>query len=102
MAAFRKEVRAYLEEIVPKDMVYSPDWRDYSKEEHERKNEIIKKLGSKGWLCPTWPTEYGGGGLTAEHAIIIEEEADEFNISLGERGGIAGPSIIVWGTDEQK
>jgi len=102
MAAFRKEVRAFLEEIVPKDMVYSPDWRDYSKAEHVRRDEIIRKLGSKGWLCPTWPKEYGGGGLTAEHAIVIEEETDEFNISLGERGGIAGPSIIVWGTDEQK
>ena len=86
MAAFRKEVRTYLEEIVPKDLVYSPDWRDYSKAEHERRNEIISKLGGKGWLCPTWPKEYGGGGLTADHAVVIEEEADNFNIPLGERG----------------
>src|SRR5207248_3006984 len=102
MATFRKEVRTFLEEIVPKDLVDSPDWRDYPEEDHQKRQEIKRKLGDKGWLAPTWPKQYGGGGLTVDHAIILDEELERLNVSMGDVGGIYCPSILVWGTDEQK
>ena len=32
------------------------------------------KLGAKGWIAPNWPREYGGGGLSNNHAAIINQE----------------------------
>jgi alkylation response protein AidB-like acyl-CoA dehydrogenase len=52
------------------------------------------------------PREYGGGGLDVDHAIILEEEADRLDLSLPpfyDTGGTLGaPSILVWGSEEQK
>ena len=102
MAAFRKEVKAFLDQIVPKDLVYSPDWQDYPESDYQKRRDIQKKLGEKGWLAPTFPKQYGGGGLSVDHAIVIDEELEQLNLAFGDAGGIYGPSILVWGTDEQK
>jgi alkylation response protein AidB-like acyl-CoA dehydrogenase len=64
------------------------------------------KLGESGLATPGWPAEYGGLGLAADAAAVITDEltrlradrpADEF-IGLA----LAGPTIIEWGSDEQK
>ena len=65
-----------------------------------------RKLGARGWLYATAPARYGGGGLDVDHAIILEEEVDRFDLSLPpyyDRGGRLGSaSILVWGTEEQR
>jgi hypothetical protein len=33
-----------------------------------------KAIGEKGWATPTWPTEYGGGGLTPQQARVLGQE----------------------------
>ncbi len=64
------------------------------------------ELGESGLATPGWPAEYGGLGLAAAAAAVVTDEltrlradrpADEF-IGLA----LAGPTIIEWGTDEQK
>ncbi len=66
------------------------------------------RLASRGWGAPTWPTEYGGGGLSHAHARIINEEltrAGAFNhISMITGMGITmvGPTLLDYGTDDQK
>ena len=40
--------------------------------------EFQKKLGARGWLCPTWPEEYGG--LNSSQHVRREESP---NSSLG-------------------
>ena len=30
----------------------------------------FERMVDKGWTCPEWPTEYGGGGLSAEQAKV--------------------------------
>ena len=64
------------------------------------------QLGESGLATPGWPAEYGGLGLAADAAAVITDEltrlradrpADEF-IGLA----LAGPTIIEWGSDEQK
>jgi alkylation response protein AidB-like acyl-CoA dehydrogenase len=64
------------------------------------------ELGESGLATPGWPAEYGGLGLAADAAAVITDEltrlradrpADEF-IGLA----LAGPTIIEWGSDEQK
>jgi alkylation response protein AidB-like acyl-CoA dehydrogenase len=55
---FRKEVCAFLDEIVTEEV-----------HEHERRTgdgfheAVHLALGSKGWLFPAWPVEEGGAGL---------------------------------------
>jgi alkylation response protein AidB-like acyl-CoA dehydrogenase len=58
-----------------------------------------------GWICATWPTEYGGKGLTTMQGVVLSEEfanakapmrADFFGDTL------VGPTLLQWGTEEQK
>ncbi|MBI2888007.1 MAG: acyl-CoA dehydrogenase family protein [Chloroflexi bacterium] len=104
--AFRKEVRTWLEAIVPAGISQSPREEDHPREEWEKRREVGRKLGTKGWLWPTMSPEYGGGGLTMDHAIILDEELERLGLSsppyYDSGGRMGAPSILVWGTDEQK
>jgi alkylation response protein AidB-like acyl-CoA dehydrogenase len=63
------------------------------------------KLYGGGWICAGWPTEYGGKGLSLIQQVVLNEEfaragaplrADFFGDTL------VGPTILQWGTEEQK
>jgi alkylation response protein AidB-like acyl-CoA dehydrogenase len=69
-----------------------------------RYNAWMKKLAKRGWIAAAWPVEYGGAGMTIMQQFIFNEE---LALARAPRpGGIgiamAGPTIIVYGTDEQK
>ena len=65
--------------------------------------EVLRGLGSRGWLAPTWPREYGGSGLPQIYRYIIMEELDYFTEQHSLVGaGMAGPIILARGSDEQK
>ncbi|MER3397001.1 MAG: hypothetical protein C4315_01250 [Chloroflexota bacterium] len=104
--AFRKEVRAFLEANIPPDLEEPVDPADLSYEQYLMRRELGRKLGERGWLFPTFPKEYGGGGLPMELAVIIEEELDRYGLSLppfyNTGGTLGAPCILVWGTEEQK
>ena len=62
-----------------------------------------RALAANGWLTIAWPKEYGGQGASHMDQLIFKEEL------LGMGGGfdfsgvqLAGPTIMVHGTDEQK
>ena len=62
-------------------------------------------LHESGWAVPTWPVEYGGRGHGALAATIALEEfaaagAPIARATVGEL--LLGPTILRWGTDEQK
>jgi alkylation response protein AidB-like acyl-CoA dehydrogenase len=65
-----------------------------------------QRFGETGWAAPTWPKEYGGGGLSPGHARVIAQElgkAGAFNPLLFGMGiTMIGPTILDYGTDEQK
>lgn len=65
-----------------------------------------KAIGEKGWATPTWPTEYGGGGLTPQQARVLGQEmakAGAFNpLTFGMGITMIGPTIMDYGTPEQK
>jgi len=64
---------------------------------------ILRKVGAKGWLCPTWPKEYGGLELPSMYRYIISEEMDAHLEMVGGVGaGMAGPVILRHGSEEQK
>ena len=103
---FRQEVRAWLDENAncpPElgEIPIEPDNMTYEMWQWAR--DFQRKLGSKGWLYPLWPKEYGGGGLTAEHDIIIKEELQNKKYPVAySMANMAMPAIFVYGTDEQK
>src|SRR5277367_6423621 len=58
-----------------------------------------------GWVGISWPKEYGGRGATLTQQIIYNEEMAKVNSPMLVNGlGImlVGPTIIHWGTEEQK
>jgi alkylation response protein AidB-like acyl-CoA dehydrogenase len=64
---------------------------------------ILRKIGAKGWLCPTWPKKYGGLELPYIYRYIIQEQMHYFtNIYATVGAGMAGPIIIKHGTEQQK
>ena len=62
-------------------------------------------LGAKGWTVPTWPKEYGGGGLNNDEAGILYEELARISARLPMHGmgvSMIGPTLLEYGTEEQK
>ena len=62
-------------------------------------------MGKKGWGVPTWPKEYGGGGLDRAQARVLGEElarAGAYNPIGGMGVMMFGPTLLEYGTDEQK
>src|SRR4051794_33715088 len=98
--AFRDELREWLAANEPGDppahdddarFAWARDWQ--------------RKLADGGWASVHWPVEYGGRGATLTQSAIFFEE-------LGRAGAplpanvlgllLAGPTIMLWGNDEQK
>jgi alkylation response protein AidB-like acyl-CoA dehydrogenase len=109
-AAFRADVREFI------DREYKGDGNDGEArgaaqaaaqggpEAMARYQAWMKKLAKKGWIAAAWPVEYGGAGMTIMQQFIFNEE---LALARAPRpGGIgiamAGPTIIVYGTEEQK
>ncbi len=65
-----------------------------------------KAIGLKGWGTPTWPAEYGGGGLSPQQARVLAQEMAKlgaFNpLMFGMGVTMIGPTILDYGTAEQK
>ncbi|HSZ53213.1 MAG TPA: acyl-CoA dehydrogenase family protein [Caulobacteraceae bacterium] len=64
-----------------------------------------KAMGEKGWGVPTWPTQYGGGGLTPQHARVLQQEMGKIGAwnPIGGMGVMMfGPTLLEYGNDEQK
>jgi alkylation response protein AidB-like acyl-CoA dehydrogenase len=65
----------------------------------------IERMVEKGWTCPTWPQQYGGGGLSKDEYVILLEEMRQINArpALSSFGtSMIGPTLLEYGTDEQK
>ncbi|HEY2708886.1 MAG TPA: acyl-CoA dehydrogenase family protein [Caulobacteraceae bacterium] len=65
-----------------------------------------ERMGAKGWTAPTWPTQYGGGGLNAAQGRVVQQEMARvggFNpVAFGMGITMIGPTILDYGTDAQK
>src|SRR4051812_46169206 len=67
--------------------------------------EWWQRLADSGWAVPTWPEEWFGRGLSRDDGVAVSRALGEAE-ALGPPGGLglmlAGPTIIVHGSDEQK
>lgn len=99
--AFRDEVRAFIDENYPKDLVGMGSREDLTREQFLAWHKI---LGAKGWSAPAWPEKYGGTGWTSTQRYIWSEENARVDAVMPLPFGIAmvAPVIYSFGTDEQK
>jgi len=102
--AFRVEIRQWLEDHLP-DGWFEPGFAMDAEAKVQFQKEWTSTLFEGGWICASWPTEYGGKGLSTMEAVVLNEEfaragaplrADFFGDTL------VGPTILQWGTEEQK
>ena len=104
---FRAETRAWLEDNCPEEMRnLSFHWEDahliYSRPEAK---VWLERMAEKGWVAPTWPAEYGGGGLDKERAAILAQEMARIKATAPSSGmglTMIGPTLLEFGTEEQK
>jgi alkylation response protein AidB-like acyl-CoA dehydrogenase len=106
-AAFRAEARAWLEANLSGEFAEARGLGRAGLQHEGRglRTAWERKLGEDGWTCVGWPTEYGGRGAPMSQQVIWNEEyvrADapaRVNV-MGE--GLLGPTLIAYGTEEQK
>ncbi len=100
---FREEVRTWLEKNIPENMKDPIDPDDFTEEQYLYWQEKHRELAAKGWLFPTYPKQYGGGGLSSGHEAILQEEFERarVNTRTPSSNNILG-SLSVWCTEEQK
>ena len=105
--AFRDRVRAWLAANMPEEwtrrLMASSDIPRPEAYDHLRTWQ--RKLFDAGFIGLTWPVEYGGRSLTFMEEMILHEEmalakAPPILNVLGV--GMAGPTIIAYGTEAQK
>lgn len=108
---FRQEVANWLQEncppsmrkpIVAEEMVWGSSKLEFLNEDQKL---WFERMRDRGWFAPTWPKEYGGGGLTAKEARILEAEMarlgcrqPQYNLGVW----MLGPVLVEVGTHEQK
>ncbi|SFU09131.1 acyl-CoA dehydrogenase [Pseudovibrio denitrificans] len=109
---FRMETRAWLEENCPQDMRKAVtteedicwggrNWTFKS----EAQKQWLERMAERGWTVPSWPKEYGGGGLSGDEVKILKEEMKRIDaMSPLESFGIwmLGPALLKYGSHEQK
>ncbi|HMH49974.1 MAG TPA: acyl-CoA dehydrogenase [Candidatus Acidoferrum sp.] len=106
--AFREEFRAWLAKNLPPDLCLDDPADDRvasDRETFERRRAWQKTMHEAGWVGISWPKEYGGRGATLIERVIWDEEyaaarAPVLPAAMGLN--LVGPTIIAWGTDEQK
>ena len=108
LQAFREETRDWLETNCPPEMRKPGDvcWGGRNPQFSHPDQEIwLERMGDKGWTCPTWPKEYGGGGLSKEENKILQEEMGAIGARspLGSFGiWMLGPALLEFADEEQK
>ena len=98
---FRKEVRTFIEENYPKELIGAGTREDLTREQFLAWHKI---LGKKGWSVPAWPEKYGGTGWTSTQRYIWSEENARMDtvMPLPFAVSMVGPVIYTFGNDEQK
>jgi alkylation response protein AidB-like acyl-CoA dehydrogenase len=104
-AAFRTEVRDFLQAELPADLRAADDAvLGVGIGEDERERDWLRTLAKRGWVAPAWPKAYGGAGLSVMQQFIFNEEIARARAPRANflAIGLAGPTIIVHGTEDQK
>ena len=104
--AFRTEARDWLEANFPKSLAHAQSAMIPGGEKPTGDALTWKqRMADKGWGAPTWPTQYGGGGLSGAEARLLQQEMARIgaeNPMLGMGTSMFGPTLLEYGTEAQK
>jgi acyl-CoA dehydrogenase len=111
LETFRAETRAWLEANCPASMrTPMPEnetvWGGRNAQFKNPDSKVwLERMADKGWTTPTWPQEYGGGGLDKAQSLILAEEMQHIKarpplVSFGI--SMLGPVLLEMATHEQK
>jgi alkylation response protein AidB-like acyl-CoA dehydrogenase len=99
--AFREELRAWLAQNRPAE-----EPKEGGEDAHYAwRRDWQRRLYDAGWAAPAWPAEYGGRGASLTESAIYFEELGKARVPLPANVLgllLGGPTMMVWGTDEQK
>ena len=110
---FRRETAAWLEANAPERLFGQPSkgsfdgfWGGVDPEyPGDDRQAWFERMVDKGWTAPTWPTTYGGGGLSAAEGKILYEEMHRLELPLPLVGmglNMLGPVLLAHGTESQR
>ena len=112
LRTFRDEIRTFLAEHRIEQLAGvnpQPGFTGQADDDSEGRAEAWRQweaaLAERHLICPQWPAEVGGRGLTGVEMSVLNEEFDREGMPRVIRGmgeSLVGPSIIVHGTDEQR
>lgn len=107
--AFGEELEAFLDKELPP---FLEEWADDEAESSrgvmgamEKRKAWQRKLNEGRWAAPLWPEEWGGRDATVSQQVMYTQIMARYRTpGIYNANGIVqiGPSIISWGTDEQK
>jgi alkylation response protein AidB-like acyl-CoA dehydrogenase len=104
--AFRAEARDWLEANFPRSLAHAEAALIPGGEKPTGDALLWKqRMADKGWGAPTWPTQYGGGGLSGPQARVLQQEMDRlgaYNPVAGMGTSMFGPTLLEYGTEDQK
>lgn len=111
LAAFRSDVRQWLETACPESMRQPGPPEELVRGGSQQRfvnpesKLWLKRMAARGWTAPGWPREYGGGGLSSAEQRILAQELSRLKArsplqSLDLR--MIGPTLLEYGTDWQK
>ena len=108
LAAFRREVRAWIADNAPGDPGFKLP-QTFLEVESDRQFQFLRdwqrKVYESGYVGFDVPEEYGGRGVTPERGRVVAQEMHRAGAPfLVNRIGLqwAGPTILTFGTEEQK
>jgi len=106
---FRAQAREWLEANFPKSLAHDTEAQTRAMAGGvELTGDLAiwrERMGEKGWGVPTWPAQYGGGGLSPQEARVLNQEMAAIGAwnPIGGMGvGMFGPTLLEYGTEDQK
>jgi alkylation response protein AidB-like acyl-CoA dehydrogenase len=100
--AFRDELRQWLADNPPPPEPAA----DRGEDAHYKwRRDWQRQLYDAGWAAPQWPSAYGGRDASLTQSAIYFEELGRARVPMAANVLgllLGGPTLMVWGTDEQK
>ena len=110
-AAFRKEVRGWINANAPKHLEDELKRASFGSNGVASEDPIAagkawqKKKADAGWACLHWPKEYGGAARTPIERVIWGQEEGPYAALTGVftiGHGMCGPTVMAWASEEHK
>lgn len=105
--AFREEAKDWVESNCPQSMRLGAVHFEDAYEIYQTDDALAWRdaAAARGWTAPTWPTEFGGGGLSKAEAQVLNQEMARIKAlppAVGMGLTMIGPTLLEFGTEDQK